>query len=90
MTLEPYRPDDLDQLTLRVVDLAARLRSISRRCRDAELEDFALHDRKAQEWLARLDEWAHKIERDLEIAMRRRQGAQKAQELLSKRSRSTT
>lgn len=81
MTLEAYRPDDLDRLTLRVVDLAARLRAIASRCRDANLQELAMHDRKAQEWLTRLDDWALKVERDLEIAVRRQQGAKKAREL---------
>lgn len=85
MTLEAYKPEQLDQLTLRVVDLAARLRAMASRCREADLPEFALHDRKAQEWLARLDEWALKTERELEIAVRRQQGARRARELSSER-----
>ena len=59
MTLETYEPARIDALSLRLLDVAVALRQISRLARDEGLDEVPLHDRKAQEWLARLEEWAH-------------------------------
>ena len=78
MTLEAYTPERLDELALRTLDVCSRLRIIARRSREAELATFALHDKKALEWLARLEEWAHKTEADLEVQVLKSRGQRKA------------
>lgn len=83
MTLEPYNPDRIDQLALRVLDVCARLRAMAQTCREQQLPAIDLHDRKALEWLAKMEEWAV----DAESAVFRAQGKQKAQSLRSGRDR---
>ena len=57
MTLQPYDADRIDQLSLRVFDLCARLRATAHICREAALPAVDLHDRKALEWIEKLEEW---------------------------------
>jgi hypothetical protein len=40
---------------------------MANRSREYGVTDLVLHDKKAQEWCARLDEWAHKVQADLDI-----------------------
>jgi hypothetical protein len=58
MTLEAYEPEKLDQLALRVLDVAANLRSMANQCRENDLAGPVLHDKKAAEWLAKLEQWS--------------------------------
>lgn len=67
MTLEPYDPRKLDELALRLFDLAAAARKMAQRCRRYRVEDLALHDKKANEWRANLAQWVRKAQTDLEI-----------------------
>ncbi len=67
MTLQPYGPDKLDQFALRLLDLAAILRGMANRSREHGVDDLAMHDKKSLEWCARLDEWVHKSQADLEV-----------------------
>ncbi len=78
MTLDPYTPDRLDELALRVLDVCSQLRGMARRARDEQLAQFALHDKKALEWLARLEEWRHKSGADFELTLVRNRGVQRA------------
>src|SRR6266571_698575 len=81
MTLEPYNPDQIDRITLRVVDLCCRLRQIAERSRQEQLPNFPLHDKKALEWLCKLEEWVHKAEADLNVAIYKNRGARRANEI---------
>jgi hypothetical protein len=65
MTLVPYDPDRLDALSLRTLDLCARLRNLARTSREEQLPTVDLHDRKALEWLEKLEEWAISAEAEL-------------------------
>jgi hypothetical protein len=67
MTLQTYDPTQVDQFALRVLDLAAILRQMANRSREHGVTDFALHDKKALEWCAKLEQWAHKTQADLEV-----------------------
>ena len=67
MTLQPYGPNKLDQLSLRLLDLAGVLREMAHNSREHGIEDLALHDKKALEWCANLDDWAHKARAELDI-----------------------
>ncbi len=51
---------------------------MARRSRDEQLGVVSLHDKKALDWIARLEEWAHKTEADLEVQVRKAQGQRKA------------
>ena len=67
MTLQTYDPHQVDQLALRLLDLAAIVRQMANRSREHGIADFALHDKKALEWCGKLEQWAHKTQADLEV-----------------------
>ena len=67
MTLQAYDPDEVDQLALRLLDLAATVRQMANRSREQGVSDIALHDKKALEWCAKLEQWANKTNADLEV-----------------------
>jgi hypothetical protein len=74
MTLESYKSDDFDELSLRLFDLSARLRTMARRSREEQLASIALHDRKALEWVAKLEEWLNRLEPDFEHELIKNRG----------------
>ncbi len=84
MTLQPYTPDRLDQLALRVFDVSSRLRGMALHARGDGVDEFQLHDKKALEWLAHLEEWAQKSEADLDLALVRHRGTRRAGEAAAK------
>ena len=69
MTLEPYNPEMLDEFALRLLDLACLIRDMARRSREEPVEAlaFALHDKKAREWIGNLERWALRSRADLEM-----------------------
>jgi hypothetical protein len=67
MTLQPYDPQKLDHLALRLLDLAAILREMANRGREQGITDLALHDKKALESCLKLEQWARKIRADLDV-----------------------
>jgi hypothetical protein len=78
MALEPYTPQQLDELALRVFDLCAQIREIARRSREQRLDQVPIHDKKALEWLGKLEGWAAKSQRDFDLAQLKRRGARAA------------
>ncbi|OHB69301.1 MAG: hypothetical protein A2V70_08530 [Planctomycetes bacterium RBG_13_63_9] len=78
MTLQPYGPEQLDQFALRLLDLAAAMRAMANDSREHEVSDVALHDKKALEWLSRLDDWADKVRADLEVKVRQSRAKRRA------------
>ena len=67
MTLQTYNPDHLDQFALHLLDVAAIVRRMANRSREHGIADLPLHDKKALEWCAKLESWAHKVQADLEV-----------------------
>jgi len=67
MTLNPYDPTMLDHFALRLLDLAGEMRHMAQRSREYAIDDFALHDKKALEWIANLERWVRKADADLEM-----------------------
>lgn len=67
MTLKPYSADMLDQFALRLLDLAALMREMANRSRRYQVEDFAVHDKKPQQWCSSLERWARKSQAELEM-----------------------
>lgn len=67
MTLQAYNPEQLDQLALQMLDLAAAIRHMANRSREHGVTDLVLHDKKALEWCAKLQQWTHKVQSDLEV-----------------------
>ncbi len=80
MTLEPYDGDRIDTLALRIFDCAAAVRALAITARNEGIDAVYLHDKKALEFLARLEEWIHKAEANLQISVRRAQGARRARQ----------
>ena len=67
MTLQIYDPQRLDELALRLLDLAAIVREMANSSREQGIADLALHDKKALESCLKLEQWAHKIRADLDV-----------------------
>ena len=67
MTLQPYGPQQLDSLALRLLDMAAIVREMANRSREHGIADLALHDKKALESCVKLEQWANKIRADLDV-----------------------
>jgi hypothetical protein len=78
MTLEPYDPDRLDSMSLRVLDLCSRLRALARRGREEQLPPIELHDRKALEWLDKFEEWLFRAEAEVNRSVHKSHGARRA------------
>jgi hypothetical protein len=83
MTLQPYDAEKLDQFALQLLDLAAVVRSTANRSREHGITDLAIHDKKAQEWCARLAHWAHKIQAELELKVVQTRAQRRAQSGIS-------
>lgn len=85
MTLEAYDPDRLDLLALRLLDVCGRVRILASRCRDEELTSVTLHDRKALEWIDKLEDWLARSEGDVNRAVLKARGEQRARQSKSTR-----
>jgi hypothetical protein len=80
MTLEPYDPDRLDSMSLRILDLCSRVRALAKVCRKEELPPVDLHDRKALEWLDKLEDWMFRAEAEVTRHVHRNQGERRARQ----------
>ena len=80
MTREAYDPERLDLLTLRLFDLAALVRRLSLEAQSAGLQQVELHDRKALEWIEKLEHWAVGAESDLARQAKLQAAASKAKQ----------
>jgi len=87
MTLEPYDPDRLNSLTLRLLDVCGRVRQLAVRCQGDELASVPLHDRKALEWIERLEDWLARAEGDVNRAALKARAEQRARQAQSSRPR---
>ena len=81
MTLQPYGPEKLDQFALSLLDLAAIMREMANFSREHEVTDLALHDKKAQQWRANLDDWLQKARADLKVKSLQAQAKRRAQSI---------
>jgi hypothetical protein len=66
MTREAYDTGRLDALALRLFDVAAQVRRLSLSAHSTGLEQVELHDRKALEWIEKLERWVVGAESDLD------------------------
>ncbi len=85
MTLEPYTREKLDELTLRMLDLTAKVRQMAEIAAASNAAGsgdgpLPLHDRKALQWLASLEDWAHDSLSRLQMAQIKRRGAKRAEQ----------
>jgi hypothetical protein len=78
MTLKPYDPQMLDEFALLMLDLAAMMRQMAQRTRQYGIKDFALHDKKAREWIGNLERWARKSLADVEMKIIEARASQRA------------
>ena len=82
MTLEVYNSDRLDALSLRTLDLCVRVRNLAKISRDEQLPAVELHDRKALEWLEKLEEWAIGAEAEMHRRVEIRKGERHAERIV--------
>ncbi len=78
MTLKPFSADDLDQLALRILDISCQLRQMSAAKRSTPELELAVHEKKALEWLAHLENWAADAKMRLEMAKIKHRGVRAA------------
>lgn len=78
MTLIPYDAQRLDDIALRILDLAGAVRRMSTLCRENDLSTVNIHDKKAQEWIGRLDDWARDADARLQTAAIKARAVQRA------------
>lgn len=69
MTYNRYSSEQLDQLVLRIFDVAAQLREISQKAKKHGLDDIPMHDRKAILWCEQLEQWAAKTKVNVDILL---------------------
>ncbi|MBN2296058.1 MAG: hypothetical protein JXM70_26740 [Pirellulales bacterium] len=81
MTLQPYSPEKLDQFALRLLDLAAAMRNMASTCRNQQIENFTLHDKKASEWCSNLERWTHKVRAELDMQIIDARAARRAKDI---------
>jgi hypothetical protein len=87
MTLEPYDPDRLDGMSLRLLDLCTRLRSLAQKSRHEQLPPIELHDRKALEWLDKLEDWLGRAEAEVGRLAQKNLGQRRARQIQDSRSK---
>jgi hypothetical protein len=80
MTLEPYNAERLDGLSLRVLDICSRLRTLAQISRQEELPPIDLHDRKALEWIGNFEVWLCTAEGAVNAQITKSQGARRARQ----------
>lgn len=85
MTLQTYDSDRLDALSLRVLDICVHLRNAARVARDEQLECVELHDRKALEWIEKLERWAIETETTSSSLALQARGARRGRSMTSEK-----
>ena len=77
MTLSAFSPAALDALALRMLDVAATVRTMSQIARENQVSDFQMHGSKAIEWLERIEQWSIEGKARLETQIIRERGARR-------------
>lgn len=80
MTLSRFSPESLDDLALRVLDLAGVLRRMATTARENDIEQLQLNANKARQWLSELEEWGRTAENELALEALRAAGKRRAEE----------
>jgi len=79
MTLSKFSPETLDDLALRVLDLAGVFRAMARQAEEENAQNFQLNANKAHEWLDQLEQWGARAATDLELECLREKGKRRAE-----------
>ena len=79
MTLTHFPPDALDDLALRLLDIAASLRKMANLAREHSVQGFQLHGNKAHEWLDHLEHWTFEGSNRLNEQIMRESSAREGQ-----------
>jgi hypothetical protein len=81
MTLSNFPPEALDELALRVLDIAAAVREMALSSRENQLTGFQLHGNKVHEWLGHLEEWVIESTGRLDVEVVKLKGARRGRAL---------
>ena len=71
MTLQAYRPAEMDQLALRVLDISAQLRGFANDMRKNHMSELRINDKKALLWCDQLEDWMQKTRNHLDLTVRK-------------------
>lgn len=86
MTLKQYGTEQLDELALRMLDVAALFRELAKQQRQGDAQPIPLHDRKLLEWLSGIEIWAEDARGRQQTELIRQRGAQRAQKIARKKA----
>jgi hypothetical protein len=89
MTKTNYDRQQLDELGYRLFDLACGLRTMAHQLREAPLDVFQIHDRKALAWLGSLEDWVDDAQARLRREANRARGTRRARSFGGRRAEST-
>ena len=84
MTKTRFNDERFEKLALRFFELAGAMKALAQTTREEQLTQLELHDRKAQEWLGKLEVWAKVARRKVRDERLREIGARHARELLER------
>ncbi len=87
MTLIPFEPQEIDNIALRVLDLASAVRKMAEKARQNNIRQINLHANKIQEWLGKMEEWAHDAGARVDAEISKLDATRRAQQLLQKNKR---
>ncbi|MCE9554121.1 MAG: hypothetical protein K8T91_12200 [Planctomycetes bacterium] len=86
MTLQQYGPERLDELALRMLDVASLFRDMANQQRQGDPKAaVGLHDRKLLEWLSSIEVWAEDARGRQQTEVIRKRGAERAQTMARKK-----
>lgn len=71
MTVEVYSPEKIDDLVLKLIDIASILRNISQEAREVRMEEIPINNRKALEWCSNLEAWAERVRFEFDARAKR-------------------
>ena len=81
MTIKHYDAAMLDELALRLYDIAGAVRGMARRTRENGLECLPIHDRKVLQWCGFIERWQHRTQAGLEVEIQAAKATRRARRL---------
>jgi len=71
VTLQSYSSDEMDEFAVRLFDISAQLRGISKDMRINQIDRFMINDKKALLMCEHLEIWAQKTRNNFDLELMR-------------------